>query len=47
MSNATRSCTGSKERSHNDLYDKEQYVGPTVAKLTEIYSANLAEPAVA
>jgi fermentation-respiration switch protein FrsA (DUF1100 family) len=33
--------------SHNDLYDKEQYVTPTIAKLTEFYAANLAEPAVA
>jgi uncharacterized protein len=32
---------------HNDLYDKEQYVAPTIAKLTEFYAANLAEPAVA
>jgi fermentation-respiration switch protein FrsA (DUF1100 family) len=33
--------------SHNDLYDKEQYVAPTIAKLTEFYAANLAERAVA
>lgn len=33
--------------SHNDLYDKEKYVGPTIAKLTQFYRANLAEPAVA
>jgi fermentation-respiration switch protein FrsA (DUF1100 family) len=33
--------------SHNDLYDKEQYVGPTIARLTEFYAASLAEPAVA
>jgi fermentation-respiration switch protein FrsA (DUF1100 family) len=32
--------------SHNDLYDKEQYVGPTIARLAQFYSANLAEPAV-
>jgi fermentation-respiration switch protein FrsA (DUF1100 family) len=32
--------------SHNDLYDKEQYVTPAIAKLTEFYAANLAEPAV-
>jgi uncharacterized protein len=32
--------------SHNDLYDKEQYLAPTIAKLTEYYAANLAEPAV-
>jgi fermentation-respiration switch protein FrsA (DUF1100 family) len=33
--------------SHNDLYDKEQYVAPTIAKLTEFYTANLAELVVA
>jgi len=33
--------------SHNDLYDKEQYVAPTIAKLGEFYAANLAERAVA
>ena len=33
--------------SHNDLYDKEQYVAPVTAKLTEFNTANLAEPAVA
>jgi fermentation-respiration switch protein FrsA (DUF1100 family) len=33
--------------SHNDLYDKDQYVTPTIAKLTEFYTANLTEPAVA
>lgn len=33
--------------SHNDLYDKDQYVTPTVAKLSEFYAANLAERAVA
>jgi fermentation-respiration switch protein FrsA (DUF1100 family) len=33
--------------SHNDLYDKEQYVAPTIAKLGEFYAANLAECAVA
>jgi fermentation-respiration switch protein FrsA (DUF1100 family) len=32
---------------HNDLYDKDQYVTPTIAKITEFYAANLAEPAVA
>jgi fermentation-respiration switch protein FrsA (DUF1100 family) len=31
--------------SHNDLYDKEPYVAPTIAKLTEFYAANLAERA--
>jgi hypothetical protein len=29
--------------SHNDLYDKEQYVAPTIAKISEFYAANLAE----
>lgn len=33
--------------SHNDLYDREQYVTPTVAKLRDFYAANLAERAVA
>jgi fermentation-respiration switch protein FrsA (DUF1100 family) len=32
---------------HDDLYDKEQYVTPTIAKLTEFSAASLAEPAVA
>ena len=32
--------------SHNDLYDKEQYVTPAIVKLTEFYAANLAEPAL-
>ena len=32
---------------HSDLYDKEQYVAPTIAKLTDFYAANLAEPAIA
>jgi fermentation-respiration switch protein FrsA (DUF1100 family) len=32
---------------HVDLYDKEQYVTPTIAKLTEFYAANLAEFVVA
>jgi hypothetical protein len=27
--------------SHVDLYDKEQYVAPAIAKLTEFYAANL------
>jgi fermentation-respiration switch protein FrsA (DUF1100 family) len=27
--------------SHNDLYDKEQYVGPAVDKLAEFFAANL------
>jgi fermentation-respiration switch protein FrsA (DUF1100 family) len=38
--------------SHNDLYDKDQFVTPIIAKLTEFFmasldAANLAEPAVA
>jgi uncharacterized protein len=33
--------------SHTDLYDKEEYVAPAIAKLTEFYAANLAELAVA
>jgi uncharacterized protein len=33
--------------SHNDLYDKEQYVAPTIVKLGEFYAANLAELTVA
>jgi fermentation-respiration switch protein FrsA (DUF1100 family) len=33
--------------SHNDLYDKEQYVGPTITKLIEFYAASLVDPAVA
>jgi fermentation-respiration switch protein FrsA (DUF1100 family) len=33
--------------SHNDLYDKEQYVAPIIAKLTEFYAASVAEPAFA
>jgi uncharacterized protein len=33
--------------SHTDLYDKEEYVAPAIAKLTEFYTANLAEPTVA
>jgi uncharacterized protein len=31
---------------HVDLYDREQYVAPTIAKLGEFYAANLAERAV-
>jgi hypothetical protein len=27
---------------HNDLYDKEEYIGPAVAKLTEFFTKNLA-----
>jgi hypothetical protein len=33
--------------SHNGLRDTEQYLGPTIAKLSEFYAANLGEPAVA
>jgi uncharacterized protein len=33
--------------SHNDLYDKEQYLAPTIAKLTDFYAADLAAQAVA
>jgi fermentation-respiration switch protein FrsA (DUF1100 family) len=29
--------------SHVDLYDKEQYVGPAVAKLADFFGAHLAE----
>jgi fermentation-respiration switch protein FrsA (DUF1100 family) len=31
--------------SHTDLYDKEQYVTPALAKLAGFYAASLAEPA--
>jgi uncharacterized protein len=31
--------------SHTDLYDQDQYVTQAVAKLTEFYTANLAQPA--
>jgi hypothetical protein len=27
--------------SHVDLYDKEEYVGPAIAKLTEFYNTHL------
>jgi uncharacterized protein len=33
--------------SHVDLYDKDQYVAPTIAKLSWFYAANLAERAAA
>jgi uncharacterized protein len=33
--------------SHIDLYDKDQYVTQVMAKLTEFYTANLAQPALA
>jgi fermentation-respiration switch protein FrsA (DUF1100 family) len=44
---AFQRATGPKElhwmrgASHNDLYDKEQYVGPAVSKLAEFFAANL------
>ena len=51
---AFQSATGPKElhwidgASHNDLYDKEQYVGPAVTKLTGFFTENLAaDPAAA
>jgi hypothetical protein len=51
---AFQSATGPKElhwidgASHNDLYDKEQYVGPAVTKLTGFFTENLAaDPAPA
>jgi hypothetical protein len=31
--------------SHVDLYDKDEYVRPAVAKLTDFYKANLAAAA--
>jgi fermentation-respiration switch protein FrsA (DUF1100 family) len=30
--------------SHVDLYDKEEYVAPALAKLTDFYMANLTAP---
>jgi len=45
---AFQNATGPKElhwidgASHNDLYDKEQYVGPAVTKLTSFLTKNLA-----
>jgi fermentation-respiration switch protein FrsA (DUF1100 family) len=45
---AFQNATGPKElhwidgASHNDLYDKEQYVGPAVTKLTGFFTKNLA-----
>jgi fermentation-respiration switch protein FrsA (DUF1100 family) len=50
---AFQSAKGSKElhwiegASHVDLYDRDRYVTPTIAKLTEFYGANLAELAIA
>lgn len=35
-----------EEASHTDLYDKEQYVAPLIAKLTGFYTASLTEPAL-
>lgn len=32
---------------HNDLYDKEQYVGPAIAKLTDFFMKNLASSTLA
>ena len=32
--------------SHIDLYDKDEYVGPAVAKLTDFYETNLVTPAL-
>jgi fermentation-respiration switch protein FrsA (DUF1100 family) len=29
--------------SHNDLYDRDQYVTPAIAKLTDFFTANLAK----
>jgi fermentation-respiration switch protein FrsA (DUF1100 family) len=37
---ASRASSGA---SHVDLYDKERYVGPAVAKLTDFFGAHLAE----
>jgi fermentation-respiration switch protein FrsA (DUF1100 family) len=43
-----QNATGPKElhwidgASHNDLYYKEQYVGPAVTKLTGFFTSNLA-----
>ena len=48
---AFQSALGPKElhwiegASHSDLYDKEQYVGPAVTKLTGFYAKNLASDA--
>jgi len=45
---AFQNATGPKElhwingASHNDLYGKEQYVGPAVTKLTGFFTKNLA-----
>jgi uncharacterized protein len=43
-----QNATGPKElhwiegASHNDLYYKEQYVGPAIIKLTDFFTSNLA-----
>ncbi len=45
---ALQNATGPKElhwidgASHNDLYYKEQYVGPAITKLTDFFTSNLA-----
>jgi fermentation-respiration switch protein FrsA (DUF1100 family) len=45
---AFQNATGPKElhwidgASHNDLYYKEQYVGPAITKLTDFFTSNLA-----
>jgi hypothetical protein len=45
---AFQNATGPKElhwidgASHNDLYDKEQYVGPAVTKLSGFFTKSLA-----
>jgi fermentation-respiration switch protein FrsA (DUF1100 family) len=45
---AFQNVTGPKElhwidgASHNDLYYKEQYVGPAITKLTDFFTSNLA-----
>jgi uncharacterized protein len=43
---AVRAFPGIEGASHHDLYDKEQYVGPTIAKLTEFFAVNLADRAL-
>lgn len=45
---ALQNATGPKElhwidgASHNDLYNKEQYVGPAITKLADFFTSNLA-----
>ena len=47
---ALQNATGPKElhwidgASHNDLYNKEQYVGPAITKLADFFTSNLALP---